>query len=151
MCFSPSSEYLCVTTCANDILLFDVEDRALSDWSIETIDRIPSWLKNRMEIISGITFLSEDKMFIHGVSFSAHIDLRIADADEEEASPNKRGEDGEMKKVGKYAKGFTRIERFSPIMMMDCVGKDEMVVVERPMLKIMENLPEGYSRKTYGN
>jgi hypothetical protein len=152
MRFSPSSEFLCVTTCYNDILLFAVADRALSDWSTATLGRIPSWLKYRLEIISGITFANEKRMFVHGVSFSCLIDLNTAEEGvKEDAKDVKRDADGVQKKHRKEASGFTKIERFSPLMMMDFVGDEEMVVVERPMLKIMENLPEGYSKKAFGN
>jgi hypothetical protein len=149
MRFSPSSEYLCVTTVFSDILMFVVIDRALSDWTTQTLGRIPAWLKCRQEIISGIAFSGENRLFINGASYSCLVDLTVAGV--EKQIRLKRMADGlKIKKNRGDMKGFTRIERFSPLMMLDFVGEDEMVVVERPFLKIMENLPEGYSHKTYG-
>lgn len=47
-------------------------------------------------------------------------------------------------------KNFIKIDRFQPLMLLEFASPSEMVVVERPLLKIMEALPEGFFRDRYG-
>jgi hypothetical protein len=48
------------------------------------------------------------------------------------------------------SRNFTKIDRFQPLMLLEFSSSSEMVVVERPLLKIMEALPEGFFRDRYG-
>lgn len=45
---------------------------------------------------------------------------------------------------------FIKIHRYQPLMFLDFVGDDEMVVVERPWFGILESLPPSFHRKKYG-
>lgn len=134
-----------LTTSTNDILQFGVLEKMLTDWSTRTIDRIPAWLKYRREVVSGIAFLDEETAFIHGVTFSCVIDMLARS----EPEGKKRRRDG--RKGRDVAPGFKRVDRFSPLMMLDSLDEDQVVVVERPLLKIMEGLPLGYAKKAFGN
>lgn len=147
MAFSPDSTTLATAHTSNELYLFDVESKAFTQWSLENSEQIPNWLKFRREVISGLSFSNDHTIFLSGVTFSCLVDLTRS-----VGAPSidlKRKRTKEQKKLDKKG-NFVRIERFSPLMMLDFIGPDEMVVVERPLLKIMEALPEGFYRPRFG-
>ena len=91
-------------------------------------------------------------MFIHGCLFSSLVDLTMSATDPASVDREKRTIDGRTHGgSSNRATGFTRIERYGPLMMFACLdgAKDEIVAVERPLLKIMEGLPDGFLKKTH--
>ncbi|KAJ3375575.1 hypothetical protein HDU92_000708, partial [Lobulomyces angularis] len=46
---------------------------------------------------------------------------------------------------------FKKIDRFQPLIHLDFLNEKELVVIERPFLKIMEKLPPGFYRHKYGS
>lgn len=135
MTFLKSS--LLVTTTMNEIWIYDLETREIKAISC------PGWLKTRREIISGASLMGQDKIFIHGSSYSCLVDLNEIAKNE-----TKRDREGLKKKK---EKGFNKIEKWTSVVAIAALEEDEVVVVERPLLKIMEALPEGYYRSRYGN
>ncbi|KAJ3206882.1 U3 small nucleolar RNA-associated protein [Dinochytrium kinnereticum] len=75
--FHPTSPILTVTTCSNELYIYDAEDRRLTDWSREYSHRLPERFVNRNEIIMGIAtpVLRKGMMMVWAGSYVCSIDL----------------------------------------------------------------------------
>jgi hypothetical protein len=46
--------------------------------------------------------------------------------------------------------GFYIIDHFQPLLFAQCISKNQLLVIERPMIKFLEKLPKPYSKPKYG-
>lgn len=57
--------------------------------------------------------------------------------------------DSEPLPISRFSDAFSMDHRFQSVMFLDFMGS-EMVVVERPGLAVMQSLPEGFYKHSYG-
>jgi len=69
--------------------------------------------------------------------------IKISKKKKEKRKKKSRGKDAEN------AENFRIITKFKPLMFLDFVAGNELVVVERPWVKISEKFPEALYRHKY--
>ena len=76
--FHPQHPILVITLTSNQFYLYDVENSSYADWTREYINRLPSRLLNRKEIIMGCCFNSSKPqgIVLWGSSYFCNVDLQ---------------------------------------------------------------------------
>lgn len=76
--FHPQLPILVIALTSNQFYLYDVENAAYDDWTREYLNRLPSRLLNRKEIIMGCCFNSSKPkgLTIWGSSYFCNVDLQ---------------------------------------------------------------------------
>ncbi|KAI8898761.1 WD40-repeat-containing domain protein [Globomyces pollinis-pini] len=127
--FEPATTNVAVTTSDNLIYIVDVSINRLTPWSAKNSHRLPKKFVNRRETISGIVFpKKEDHMLVWGMNYTYVIDL-TKDIDE--------------------TTEWKLNHRFQSLMACTSV-ESEIVVVERPVLQILSELPDAFKKRKYG-
>lgn len=138
MAFQPKSAVLAVANMKNEFFLFDVKAQKLSPWSLAAGDRLDPQLLKQLEAVIGITFdpVEIDMMILWGRTYACKVPLGDMPHELE------GHEAGSLR--------FNFLTRFKPLMHMECTDESEMVVVEAPWLKVMQNFQDPIKRKVYG-
>lgn len=148
-----SSEIICVTV-TNEILCYEVETRNLSSWSRENpqVQLKTHW----MGIIKGmkihptkpgcVSFYSQN--FIWNVDFSRPYFGSEDEVVEPVEEPPVAGLVFKKRKINPTSSVL--IEKYRPILHLDYLSGDELLVVECPWLKILQRLPDVLYRRKYG-
>lgn len=159
--FHPQNSTLAIALTSNQFYLYDVENAAYEDWTREYLNRLPSRLLNRKEIIMGCCFNSRKP---HGLTLWASSYFCNVDLEKSVGSPELLISEGKRKKVVQmgdnskvqrnpkkygFSDSFKMDHRYGPLMFLDYIG-NEIVIVERPALSIMKNLPLSFYKHAYG-
>ncbi|KAJ3111625.1 U3 small nucleolar RNA-associated protein [Physocladia obscura] len=173
--FNSNSANLTVTLASNEILVYDVEHARLSPWSRQNSHMLPEKFLNRTDIIMGTESSSAipNKLVVWGPEYICSIDTSVQLA-KDVKSKNKRKYDGGKKTAtavnGKFMddnntdneneeqddsskngkQGFSMQFNYGPMMFFGLLsGGREAVVVERPILSVIEALPMSFYRRKY--
>jgi U3 small nucleolar RNA-associated protein 4 len=149
----------------NALQIFDVESRQSPTWSKHFSDSI---LKQAHEPILGVTFdpaATEDPEFSYGPSYALFwgsswmCKLKLDDSTSSNTSLKKRRwankqpsapTDRVEVSFGDQSQNFTMVTHFRPILAVDFLSPRELVVVERPLVDVLMNLPPAYYKHKYG-
>jgi len=150
--FHNSSSSLVVACVSNRFYIFDMEERKLSDWSVEFGDRLPSELLQQPGKIIGIAF---DPVNVNTITLYSHNYLCKIDLDkpmpDEAAKKSKSRKRDRSNPDAAAAQNFEFVSKYKPVLFMDFISDKEMLVVEAPWLKIMQKFPDMLYRPKYGS
>lgn len=125
---SISNGVACITTTNNEIYMVDIEKNELTPWSRRNSILIPNQFLVRKETICG-SFHYKNKQWIYGRSYIFPISL-----------------DQDLTKESVW-----RLDhRFQSLMYCN-VGGDEIILVERPVLQLLAELPEAFQKKKFAS
>jgi WD40 repeat protein len=128
--FLPSSPNLVITTVSNGIYIVDVTQNALTSWSKTNSHNLPKRFQSRSEIVRGATPLSSNNLFLWGTSYTFPVDLK-KDLDKDSH--------------------WKLNHRFQSLMFCEAIPQTgEVVIVERPVLQVLQELPDAFKRKKFG-
>ena len=169
--FHPSSSTLVITTTGNLFYLYDVEGGCYTDWTREFSHRLPDRFVSRKDIIMGCAFdlKRQNVLTLWGSDYFCKVDLekpmgpknasivnsKRKKQDEIRLAQIKEQEkdviclDREEQFNSKFSQTFTMDHRYQPLLFLDYMG-NELVVVERPAMSVVQALPPGYYKHYYG-
>jgi U3 small nucleolar RNA-associated protein 4 len=160
--FHPQNSTLAIALTSNQFYLYDVEKAAYEDWTREYLNRLPSRLLNRKEIIMGCCFNASkpNGLILWGSTYFCNVDLQksVGSSDLLISESKRKKVEGTEENSSKscknskndgFSESFKMDHRYGPLMFLDCIG-NEIVIVERPALSIMKNLPLSYYKHAYG-
>lgn len=157
-----------VITCANNrFYLYDVENSRYSDWTTEYEKSIPHKLtQNRL---SGIAFNPENQseMILYGLNYFCKIDLakpiyfetpiqkdvnsNVTTNNNSSSKRQKAANKGQTKyQTTPNPDNFKFVRRYQPILFLDYINGQELVIIERPWLSVMNALPPKLYRHRFG-
>jgi U3 small nucleolar RNA-associated protein 4 len=130
---------LIITLLSNEFFIYNVENMQMTPFSTET--KLPKVFLKGNDPILGVFFDTYRKnvFMIYGSSFICTVDMskRIKDASNLNLTKN----------VGD---AMVVSNRFQNIMYAGSIG-NEIVVVERPVLHVLAELPPAFSKESYGS
>jgi U3 small nucleolar RNA-associated protein 4 len=157
---------LVVVLSNNTFMIYDVELLTLSPWSEENTDKIPAVLKNTPGPLEGVAFnpSSDMSMFLYGQGFCVNVDIgqlvpkvpkTITSNVLSNASFGSKRKD-KKKPVSKRRRGesldpnFAIINKYRGIIHVGFMNDNQIVVIENPWVRILEQLPDTLQKKRYG-
>lgn len=159
--FHLASSVLVVACWSGFFYLYNVEERELQEYTTSNCNQIPKQqLRGRPRLI-GVSFnpANPDTMVLFSSSFLCSVDMSKA-APEGEVSIKSGDGDNKKLKIKHHKKkdkhnaaltdNFRIVDRYRPILHMEFLDGNTMVVVERPWLQVMENFPGMLHRHRYG-
>ncbi|KAJ3252444.1 U3 small nucleolar RNA-associated protein [Boothiomyces macroporosus] len=125
----PKESVLCVTTTVNEIYLIDLTTNTLTDWSRQCSHQLPSYFTSRTETILGVVFgIKPNVLLVYGNSYTHVIDL------------NEIVGQNDVWKID---------HRYQSLIYCDKI-EDELVVIERPYLQMLSELPDAFNSRLSG-
>ena len=153
LAFHLASTVLTVACWSGYFYLYDVEERQLVEYTTANCNRIPkNQLKGRPRL-TGVAFnpASPDNMTLFSSSFICSVDMSKPASEEAKAGEEKkRKRDKQSKMATLSQENFKIVDRYRPILHLDFLDSNSMVVVERPWLQVMESFPGVLHRPRYG-
>ncbi|KAJ3289037.1 U3 small nucleolar RNA-associated protein [Rhizoclosmatium sp. JEL0117] len=173
LAFSFNTANLIVTLNSNEIFIYDAEHARLTDWSRNNSHTLPKHFLERTDTIMGASSCetAPQKIVVWGALYLACLDTnksivkvttqnkrKVDDKKSksvEKKTPTKNShssEDSDGAAEGWDIKGgaFSIQFNYGPTMYFGFLaGGEEAVVVERPVLSVMDALPSGFYRKTF--
>ncbi|CAG8487478.1 2874_t:CDS:10 [Acaulospora morrowiae] len=160
--FHPSVPSLVVTLASNEFLIFDVESGKLTDWSQKHSQNLPNEFLRLENRIMGCAFDPENSnvMILWAANYFCLIDFgRCKEAPLLLSHCN--GWQKKLQNRQKYRKkrkksdnegeiNFQLVYRYQPLLFVDFIESNSMVVVERPFAMVLENLPPSFYKAQYG-
>ncbi|CAG8457317.1 6299_t:CDS:10 [Acaulospora colombiana] len=155
--FHPSLPRLIVTLASNQFLIFDIESMKLTDWSQKHFQNLPDEFLKLENRIMGCAFNpdNENSMILWAAGYFCLVDFDKCNGDQEVplilAHCNgwqKKPQDQRFENEGGI--NFQLVQRYQPLLFVDFVAPNSMVVVERPFAMILENLPPSFYKAHYG-
>ncbi|XP_049851443.1 uncharacterized protein LOC126326042 [Schistocerca gregaria] len=132
MAFDPTEAFLVVSLVSNQIYVYSLENRALSDWSQNNINPVPATVTTAREKIAGILF-HRHLMLLYGHSFIAY--TRVNFYGKKSVAVQQKDSWRVVKKYQPLFVGFTQ--------------DGALVIVERPWMKMLQDLPPSFYRQRY--
>ena len=138
---------------------------------------IPNMLLRRKDCMSGVVHIHDDNekmtrgMIIYGMGYLCNVNFTLPlppkDYDlflradkvnggvnswkkHKKFKKNNRKNNKDKGKVTKAADNFRMVDRYRPIYYAVSLGSQEMLVVEKPWIKVLRALPHPVYRKKYG-
>lgn len=149
-----ASPILFVVTTDYKIIEYDIEQKCLSEFTKKYSPMVPKKLfKSRTEKIIGMAFPTDGKLWLWGTESWVIIDWHAkTQTIKPSHTKRKRIQPTPTEQQTTFADAnFKLVERYQPIMFMDCLSGDEVVVIERPLLALLEGLGEGFYAPRYGS
>lgn len=166
LAFHLASNNLVVACWSGFFYLYNVEERRLLEYTTTNCNHIPKQQLRGRPRLTGVAFnpAKPDTIILHSSSFLCSVDTSkppMGVTMEAPKSP-KLGEGERKSKKHKHGKGnataadpatgsnFRIVDRYRPILHLDFLDSNAMVVVERPWLQVMESFPGMLHRNRYG-
>ncbi|CAG8433076.1 10705_t:CDS:10 [Diversispora eburnea] len=157
--FHLSLPILVVTLASNEFFIFDVKLKKLTDWSQKYSQNLPKeFLKLENKII-GCSFNPEkNAIILWADNYLCLIDFDKCNEERplcfeqcngwQKKSPiqQKKGK----KLLNEHNINFQLVQRYQPLMFVDFISSNTLVIVERPFTSILENLPPSFYKAQYG-
>ena len=157
---------LTVSHSCNHFYCFDCESRQLTPWSSTNARKLPNELlmdPNRIHALAfnparpNHLYLMSTGYFCAVNTAVPHVPRQLTTGWGRERNPERRkgGSEGPSSRTTLMEerifgeKDFRFVRRFQPMLFMGFVGPDEMVVVERPWVQVMDRMPEALDRKRF--
>ncbi|KAJ3027734.1 UNVERIFIED_CONTAM: U3 small nucleolar RNA-associated protein [Siphonaria sp. JEL0065] len=170
--FNVNSANLIVTLNSNEIFVYDAEHARLTDWSRQNSHTLPAHFLQRTDKIMGAGSCESapHKFVVWGANYLASVDtsksiLHKSSSNKRKMGAKKTATDKKASTNGRHSsevesvssstkpetKGAFSIQfHYGPTMFFGFLaGGQEAVVVERPVLSVMDSLPAGFYRKTF--
>lgn len=154
--FSPSGKILVVTLESNKFVIYDVEQKGLTDWHREHHERYSTALKD-CRCLKGAAFdpANADMLYLYCSSRMYQVNMgkqpSAAPQPKRPRAESVGAESDGKKSEDEVDTAFCRVvTKFSPLSFMDFVAEGELVVVETPWLKVLSRLPGSLHRHKYG-
>ncbi|RKP00246.1 hypothetical protein CXG81DRAFT_13459 [Caulochytrium protostelioides] len=168
---------LILATHFNRVYLYNVETRRLDRWSRETLNRHPASFVHRRETIKAVmefpgATARDRQILVAGESYVCRIDcaplpkalrrapvvapMRKRHAPVEPDAAASAADAAARKPKPTRAHGpdlsglFHFSERFAPLVYAGFVSQHELLVVERPLLAVLDALPTAFARRKFG-
>lgn len=130
--FEPKTDNLVITTVENGIYILDIPSNSLTPWSRKNSHNLPMRFTSRSELINGVNFV-KGKMMLWGGSYIYPIDMNL-----------------DLERDSKW----DLVHRFQSLMFCETLigengEKDELVLVERPVLQVLAELPDAFKKRKY--
>ncbi|KAL6065936.1 U3 small nucleolar RNA-associated protein [Balamuthia mandrillaris] len=171
--FHQRGSTLVVVCASNQFYLYDVEEKRLSDWSREYGNKLPAQFMALRDKLIGIAFNPSrpSTMCLYSTAFFVHIDLELPLPNEEDLTLRStlavaRRQEEQSRTGGKPPKAkkkkakeqsenvgsqnFKLVSKFKPLLFLDFLQGDTMLLVERPWLSIISHFPDPLHRNRYG-
>lgn len=164
--FSPSCDELVVTLISNEFFIYDVSNKKLTKWSSENSTSLPKYLINMADYIMGSSSPPNNKkmLALYGPTFSCFVNMHRNISDEvHNALPQKKFRESRDKFPNvknshpltdfnkQQQKSCLKLERrYAPLMMLDFLSDNELVVFEHPVLKFLDKLPPSFTKRAFG-
>jgi U3 small nucleolar RNA-associated protein 4 len=147
----------------NTLQIYDVEIRQFPVWGKEISNNLPRRLRHAHDPILGVAFepvekaSNTDEALPHAVFWGSTWMCKLPLKGSATARPNKKRQRESTKQrnatIGKdddNSKDFKMIVHYRPILFLDFLAANELVVVERPLVDVLSDLPPAYFRHKYG-
>lgn len=150
--FHLSSATLIVTLANNEVHIYNVEARKRTDWSAEYSDRLPKHYLKLQDKIIGVASnpLQPQHLYVWGPTWLCKIDMQHAVTSEAVSkrkwTKSKDNQDSERMDD----RNFQITRKYQPMLLLDFIDGEEMVIVERPFFTMASSLPPSYYRPRYG-
>ncbi|RHZ61888.1 hypothetical protein Glove_345g7 [Diversispora epigaea] len=157
--FHLSLPILVITLASNEFFIFDVKLKKLTDWSQKYSQNLPKeFLKLENKII-GCSFNPEkNAIILWADNYLCLIDFDKCNEERllcfepcngwQKKLPiqQKKGK----KLLNEHNINFQLVQRYQPLMFVDFISSNTLVIVERPFTSILENLPPSFYKAQYG-
>lgn len=158
-CFG-EGDVLGIATVTNHVYFIDVAKNELTEWSRRNSMRMPaSFTAHNNDTIRGLFFVTSGRVCVWGSAFTFTLDLThdlklaatrksktlhdVVDVEQGQSVQSLREGGEDVVKLD---------HRFTGIMYFDCINAGEVVVVERPALQVLAELPPAWrGRHKYGS
>lgn len=159
MTFCTAASKLVVATTANELIAFDVESKTVSAWTSTVGKKIVSDMEIRDHKVKGILCNPDDDSKVILYNEDLFLSTKLVDAlGPMSPSPAKRArktrnsqdENAELPPSDFAHQPRVVVKEYRPILFVDFLAKDEVVVIETPWLKIVQNLPDVLYRHRFG-
>jgi len=123
------------------VFFYDVQSKHMSAWSKDNTQNLPDAFTSRNNKVAGIIYnpssplsssspqTNTNTIVLYGLGFFCAVDL------------SKRADD---------PSNFRLQTKYKPVMFMEFVARDELVVVERPWQDVASHFPDTLWRPRYG-
>ncbi|KAJ3828506.1 WD40 repeat-like protein [Lentinula raphanica] len=165
MAYSSSDPNLLVLAFPNNTFqIYDVETRQFPPWSRELCDNLPKRFTQIHDPIIGVTFeppapdassqSSGRSALFWGSTWLCKINFDDGPIKSYGFSKKRRRETLKPQKNNhenaEEPKELKMITQYRPVLFVDYLGLGELVVVERPLVDVLSNLPPAYFKHKYG-
>ena len=137
--FHPKKPIIVITCASNEFFLYDVENNSLIKWSQMHSHQLPEKFLNRTEPILGVAFDSvrDDAFVLWGASYLCTIDMNLP-------MPSKDAF------LTVAHKAIHMDHRYQSLMFVKGFSR-ELVIMERPVLHVLAELPPAFSKSKYAS
>ncbi|XP_048576519.1 U3 small nucleolar RNA-associated protein 4 homolog isoform X2 [Nematostella vectensis] len=158
MAFQPKTNHLAMVCANRQIYVYDTENMRLSEWSKTAMrEGLPTdWMYHHRKITS-ITFSPKNHELM---CLGTHRDFTLVDLGKPCPAKNtvlfrKSSLSGVRKRAqddpsDEHSDTFRICEKYGPLLLSGFNGDNSLVVVERPWMDTVQNLPPALYRKRYG-
>jgi U3 small nucleolar RNA-associated protein 4 len=140
----------------NTVQIFDVETRQFPIWGKDLSTSLPKRFTHAHDPILGVAFepavgTTEEGKTRYVLFWSATWLFKVSlDTSLRRGGGRKRRRDAAADVEDRQWRDCKMVTQYRPVVCCDFLGKDELVVVERPLVDVLLTLPPAYFKHKYG-